>query len=61
MRHAVRGYTAFLQRVRAGGVVVGKVADAENPSDFLTKWVPKAKVVQASLQFATNSRNAVRR
>ena len=58
-RHALRRYTAFLQRVKRGDVEVGHVPDEENPADFMTKWVPRAKH-EASIEFATNSRNRVR-
>ena len=58
-RHCLRRYLTFLQRVRAGEVTIGHVPDPENPSDFLTKWVPKEKL-ERSLVFATNSTNAVR-
>ena len=34
------------------------VADQENPADFLTKWLSVEKA-EASIEFATNSKNAV--
>ena len=52
-RHFLRRYYCLLQRVQAGDVVVGHVADKENPSDFLTKWVDKAKFAM-SLDYVTN-------
>ena len=58
MRHAMRRYHSFLQRVQAGSARIGKVADAENPSDFLTKWVGKAKF-DMSIEYAKNRRNRV--
>ena len=46
------------QRVTDGEIVLGKVDDAENPSDFLSKWVGKKKLNQ-SIEYATNSKAAV--
>ena len=57
-RHCLRRYLTFLQRLRRGEVEVGHVPDVENPSDFLTKWVPKDKS-DLSLRYATNVRNVV--
>ena len=34
---------------------VGHVRDAENPTDFLTKWTTKAKLA-ASVEYLTNQR-----
>ena len=34
------------------------VDDANNPADFLTKWLDRLKL-EASIEYATNSRNAV--
>ena len=58
LKHCMRRYHAFLQRVRRGEVEVGHVPDVENPSDFLTKWVGKDKF-KRSLAFATNAANRV--
>lgn len=58
-RHCLRRYQTFLQRVRAGAVEIGHVRDPENPSDWLTKWVPREKMIKSN-EFATNRRNAVR-
>jgi len=58
-RHCLRRYLTFLQRLRRGEVDVGHVPDAENPSDFLTKWVSREKT-NASLEYATNFRNVVK-
>ena len=33
--------------VTAGKVRIGHVPDAENPADFLTKWVSKAKLTKS--------------
>ena len=57
-RHCLRRYHAFLQRAQQGEVEIGHVPDKENPSDFLTKWVDKAKAAM-SIEYATNSKNAV--
>ena len=57
-RHCLRRYLTFLQRLRRGEVEVGHVPDVENPSDFLTKWVPKDKS-DRPLRYATNVRNVV--
>ena len=48
----------LLQKVDSKDVEIGHVRDEENPSDFLTKWVPKAKM-ESSVRFATNSDNVV--
>ena len=55
----LRRYLTFLQRLKRGEVEVGHVPDAENPSDFLTKFVPREKAA-ASIAFATNHRNVVK-
>ena len=57
-RHFLRRYYVLLQRVKAGDNVIGHVPDTENPSDFLTKWVSKAKL-QQSLLYLTNA-NAIK-
>ena len=49
----------FLQRVHAGECEIGHVRDEENPTDFMTKFVSKAKFA-VSHEFATNAKNAVR-
>ena len=59
LRHCLRRYLSFLQRVDAGECEIGHVRDAENPSDFMTKFVPTAKF-EASNEYATNAKNAVR-
>ena len=48
----------FLQRVRAGECKIGHVRDEANPTDFMTKFVPRAKF-ESSLEYATNAKNAV--
>ena len=57
-KHFLRRYAALRQRIAAGDVVLKHVTDPEMPADFLTKWVPSAKL-EASLRYATNSRHAV--
>ena len=42
-RHFLRMYTIMQQRIACDSIAVGHIADAENPADFLTKWVDKAK------------------
>ena len=49
-----------MQRVRRGEVVMVKVKDEENPSDFLTKHVPVRKL-RLSVDYAENARNSVTR
>ena len=56
LRHCLRRYMTFLQRVRAGECEIGHVRDEANPTDFMTK---RAKF-ESSLEYATNSKNAVR-
>ncbi len=48
----MRRYVTFLQRVQSGYVELKHVPDTENPADFLTKFVPVAKV-KSSLKYAT--------
>ena len=43
-----------MQRVRDELINVGKVNDANMPSDFLTKWISGRKLKQ-SIRYATNS------
>ena len=45
---------ALMQRIAEGEVRLVHVPDDENPSDFLTKWVPAAKL-RASLRYATGA------
>ena len=59
LRHCLRRYQTFVQRVRAGECEIGHVRDESNPTDFMTKFVPKAKF-EASHEYATNAKNAVR-
>ena len=57
-RHALRRYVLLQQRVAQGYCVVRHVEDAENPADFLTKWV-HGKKLEESLAYVTNSKEAV--
>jgi hypothetical protein len=58
LRHCLRRYRTFLERVERGEVELGHVPDPENPSDFMTKWVSRDKL-ERSLEFCLNTRNAV--
>lgn len=54
-RHFLRRYYALKQRVTSGELKLIHVNDVEMPADFLTKWIPRAKL-EASLRYATNRR-----
>ena len=56
-RTFLRRYHALLERIEAGEATVVKVSDEENPADFLTKWVPVAKL-RRSVDYATNAKRA---
>ena len=58
LRHCLRRYVSFLARVKLGECDVGHVYDDENPADFMTKFVHKAKA-EASIEYATNARHRV--
>ena len=53
-RHFFRRYYSLLRRASMGECVVRKVSDAENPSDFLTKWLPATKL-NRSVAYVENS------
>ena len=53
-RHFLKKYTILQERLRCKEVDVKHVADAQNPADFLTKWVSADKF-KKSLSYATNS------
>ena len=53
-KHLLRRYYVLMQRIADGEVRLVHVPDDENPSDFLTKWVPAAKL-RASLRYATGA------
>ena len=57
-RHALRRYVILQQRIAEGYCVLRHVEDAENPADFLTKWVSAKKLIE-SLEYVTNSKEAV--
>ena len=50
----MKQYVVQMQRVRDELINVGKVDDANMPSDFLTKWISGRKLKQ-SIRYATNS------
>jgi hypothetical protein len=58
MRHCIRRYRVFLQRVAAGEVRLVHVPDPVNHSDYLTKLVGSKKAASCD-RYATNSRNEV--
>ena len=43
-KHLLRRYYVLLQRIRQGAIAVRYLPDRENPSDFLTKWLPAPKL-----------------
>ena len=51
---ARRRYHSLKQRIRDGDAVLVHVPDPQMPADFLTKWIPSAKL-EASLRYACNS------
>ena len=53
-KHFLRRYITLQQRIASNELVVVKVDDANMPSDFLTKWLPTAKL-RKSIAYATNS------
>jgi hypothetical protein len=57
LRHCLRRYRTFTERVERREVMLGFVPDPENPSDFLTKWSTGEKV-ERSLAFCMNTRNS---
>ena len=54
----LRQYAVLQQRIDARVVKVRHVPDAENPADFLTKWIAAPKF-EASVAYATNSKNKI--
>ena len=48
-RHFLRMYTMMQERIACGDIAVGHVTDAENPADYLTKWVNKSKFKASDL------------
>ena len=59
VKHALRRWFNFHQRVLAKQVHLVHVPGAQIPADFLTKWVTKQKYYD-SLNYLTNSVNKVR-
>jgi len=53
-KHFLRRYVTLQQRIASAELIVVKVEDANMPSDFLTKWLPSAKL-RKSVAYATNS------
>ena len=52
-KHLLRRYVAMQEQVKAGEIVLAKIDDNENPSDYLSKWVNKHKM-QRSDAYAIN-------
>ena len=44
LRHALRRFAVLQRRIQEGEVQVKHVPDKDNAADFLTKWVPAAKL-----------------
>ena len=57
-KHFLRRYVVIKQRQRDGEIDVRKIADKDNPSDFLTKWVEGNKL-DKSVRRLANLRNRV--
>ena len=53
-KHFVRMYASISEAIADKKVKVVKVSDAQNPTDFLTKWLGKQKY-EASVRYMTNS------
>ena len=53
-RHFLKKYTIMQERMERKEITIGHVKDAQNPADFLTKWVSADKF-KTSLAYATNS------
>ena len=43
-RHFLRRYGALKQRIAEGEVTLRFIPDEQMPADFLTKWIPQAKL-----------------
>ena len=56
----LKNYVIQMQRIHDELITIGKINDANMPSDFLTKWVSGRKLKQ-SVRYATNSDNYVAR
>ena len=46
-KHMLRRYYTLMKRIHGGEINVVHVKDEHNPADFLTKWLPKAKLAQS--------------
>ena len=46
-KHMLRRYYTLMRRINSGVISVVHVKDEHNPADFLTKWLPKAKLSQS--------------
>ena len=57
-KHFLRRYHSLKQRIRSGEVALVHVPDPQMPADFLTKWIPRAKL-EHSLRYACNSHGAL--
>ena len=58
VKHILRRWNSIRQRARAGLVHLVHLPDPQMPTDFLTKWVSKAKVSE-SLAYLTGSERRV--
>ena len=58
-KHFLRRYYALKQRIRAGDVSLQHLPDENMPADFLTKWIPRAKL-EKSIRYATNAHGLTR-
>ena len=54
-KHFLRRYRNIHRRIEEGEAAILKIDDENQPADFLTKWVSKAKL-DASAEFAENTR-----
>ena len=53
-RHFLRRYHSLKRRISGGECTLVHVPDPQMPADFLTKWIPNAKL-EASIRYACNS------
>jgi hypothetical protein len=58
LKHAARRYAGIHKRRSSGVITVRHIGDASMPVDFLTKWVPAAKL-ENSIEFLTNRYNKI--
>lgn len=54
-KHSLRRYSTIQERTRRGSIAIGHIPDAENPADFLTKWIPRKKLLE-SIGYVTGQR-----